>query len=68
MAKIFGADPFTNAGVIGTAVRTFSLLTPEISGNVLSFGAYNQADAGGFIKLNALRLRIAARLKNRSSN
>jgi argininosuccinate synthase len=23
-------------------------------------GAYNQADAGGFIKLNALRLRIAA--------
>jgi argininosuccinate synthase len=24
-------------------------------------GAYNQADAGGFIKLNALRLRIAAR-------
>lgn len=27
-------------------------------------GAYNQADAGGFIKLNALRLRIAA-LKGR---
>lgn len=26
-------------------------------------GAYNQADAGGFIKLNALRLRIAARLR-----
>jgi argininosuccinate synthase len=23
-------------------------------------GAYNQADAAGFIKLNALRLRIAA--------
>ena len=23
-------------------------------------GAYNQSDAGGFIKLNALRLRIAA--------
>jgi argininosuccinate synthase len=23
-------------------------------------GAYNQADAGGFIKLNALRMRIAA--------
>jgi argininosuccinate synthase len=22
-------------------------------------GAYNQADAGGFIKLNALRMRIA---------
>jgi argininosuccinate synthase len=24
-------------------------------------GAYNQADAGGFIRLNALRLRIAAK-------
>ena len=24
-------------------------------------GAYNQADAGGFIKLNALRLRLAAK-------
>ena len=28
-------------------------------------GAYNQADAGGFIKLNALRLRIAAAKKKR---
>ena len=28
-------------------------------------GAYDQKDAGGFIKLNALRLRIAANLKNR---
>ncbi|MEO6271541.1 MAG: argininosuccinate synthase [Lautropia sp.] len=26
-------------------------------------GAYNQADAGGFIKLNALRMRIAAKLE-----
>ena len=26
-------------------------------------GAYDQADAGGFIKLNALRMRIAARLE-----
>jgi argininosuccinate synthase len=25
-------------------------------------GAYNQADAGGFIKLNALRMRIAGNL------
>ena len=25
-------------------------------------GAYNQVDAGGFIKLNALRMRIAGRL------
>jgi len=28
-------------------------------------GAYDQKDAGGFIKLNALRLRIAANLKSR---
>jgi argininosuccinate synthase len=28
-------------------------------------GAYNQADAGGFIKLNALRMRIAANLATR---
>ncbi|WP_424192501.1 argininosuccinate synthase [Ampullimonas aquatilis] len=28
-------------------------------------GAYNQADAGGFIKLNALRMRIAANAKNK---
>ncbi|GAB2905446.1 argininosuccinate synthase [Uliginosibacterium flavum] len=35
--------------------------------NIASFdddgGAYNQADAGGFIKLNALRMRIAANAK-----
>ena len=34
--------------------------------NIASFeddgGAYNQADAAGFIKLNALRLRIAGKL------
>jgi argininosuccinate synthase len=29
-------------------------------------GAYNQADAGGFIKLNALRLRIAAKKAGKS--
>ena len=28
-------------------------------------GAYNQADAAGFIKLNALRLRIGANLQAR---
>ena len=30
-------------------------------------GAYNQADAGGFIKLNALRMRIAANARNKRS-
>ena len=28
-------------------------------------GAYNQADAGGFIKLNALRMRIAETAKRK---
>ena len=28
-------------------------------------GAYNQADAGGFIKLNALRMRIEGKLQRR---
>ena len=28
-------------------------------------GAYNQADAGGFIKLNALRMRIAANARRK---
>jgi argininosuccinate synthase len=30
-------------------------------------GAYNQADAGGFIKLNALRMRIAAKARAKRS-
>jgi argininosuccinate synthase len=28
-------------------------------------GAYDQADAGGFIRLNALRMRIAAKQRKR---
>ena len=28
-------------------------------------GAYDQADAGGFIRLNALRMRIAAKRRKR---
>ena len=31
-------------------------------------GAYNQADAGGFIKLNALRMRIAANARRKRSS
>lgn len=31
-------------------------------------GAYNQADAGGFIKLNALRMRIAANAKRQRNS
>lgn len=39
-----------------------SLFSPAIVTFEEDHGAYNQADAGGFIKLNALRMRIAALL------
>ena len=41
---------------------TQSLFDPTIATFEDDAGAYNQADAAGFIKLNALRMRIAARL------
>lgn len=40
----------------------YSLFDARISTFDDDGGAYNQADAGGFIKLNALRMRIAANL------
>jgi argininosuccinate synthase len=45
---------------VGRASPTDSLFDMKISTFDDDGGAYNQADAGGFIKLNALRLRIAA--------
>ena len=41
-----------------------SLFDPSVVTFEDDHGAYNQADAEGFIKLNALRLRIAARMNN----
>ena len=41
-----------------------SLFDSTISSFEEDHGAYSQADAEGFIKLNALRLRIASRLRN----
>jgi len=43
-----------------------SLFDPAISTFDDDKGAYNQADAEGFIRLNALRMRIAARLGART--
>ncbi len=40
-----------------------SLFDPAIATFEDDRGAYNQADAAGFIRLNALRMRIAAKLK-----
>jgi argininosuccinate synthase len=51
--------------VVGRESKSDSLFDQKISTFDDDGGAYNQADAGGFIKLNALRLRIAANLKHR---
>ena len=51
--------------VTGRSSKTDSLFDPKISTFDDDGGAYNQADAGGFIKLNALRMRIAAKLRHR---
>jgi argininosuccinate synthase len=48
---------------IGRESKTDSLFDMKISTFDDDGGAYNQADAGGFIKLNALRLRIAGNLR-----
>ncbi len=53
-----------NVMVVGRDSSTDSLFDPTIATFEDDAGAYNQADAGGFIKLNALRMRIAARLAN----
>ncbi|ADJ27924.1 argininosuccinate synthase [Nitrosococcus watsonii] len=49
-----------NVVVVGRRSETDSLFAPEIATFEDDAGAYNQQDAEGFIKLNALRLRIEA--------
>jgi argininosuccinate synthase len=51
---------------VGRSSPQNSLFDPAISTFEDDKGAYNQADAGGFIRLNALRIRIAAKLGRRS--
>ena len=48
--------------IVGRESASDSLFDMKISTFDDDGGAYDQADAGGFIKLNALRLRIAANL------
>jgi argininosuccinate synthase len=50
---------------VGRSSKSDSLFDPRISTFDDDKGAYDQADAGGFIKLNALRMRIAANRKKR---
>ena len=54
-----------NVIVVGRDSKTNSLFDPNIATFEDDKGAYDQKDAAGFIKLNALRMRIAANLKNR---
>jgi argininosuccinate synthase len=48
--------------VVGRDSKNDSLFDPRIATFEDDRGAYNQADAAGFIRLNALRMRIAANL------
>ncbi|MFA5371124.1 MAG: argininosuccinate synthase [Sideroxydans sp.] len=54
-----------NVIVVGRDSSTDSLFDSTIATFEDDQGAYDQKDAGGFIKLNALRLRIAANLQKR---
>ncbi len=54
-----------NVIVAGRDSKSDSLFDSSIATFEDDEGAYDQKDAGGFIKLNALRMRIAANLKNR---
>jgi argininosuccinate synthase len=54
-----------NVIVAGRESKTDSLFDPTIATFEDDAGAYNQADAAGFIRLNALRMRIAANLQRK---
>jgi argininosuccinate synthase len=50
---------------VGRTSKTDSLFDPAISTFEDDQGAFDQADAAGFIRLNALRMRIAANLRRK---
>jgi len=55
-----------NVSVVGRKSDKDSLFDPAIATFEDDRGAYDQADAAGFIKLNALRMRIAAKRRGKS--
>ena len=57
-----------NVIVAGRDSKTDSLFDSSIATFEDDAGAYDQKDAGGFIKLNALRMRIAANLKHKNKS
>ncbi len=57
-----------NVIVAGRDSKTDSLFDSSIATFEDDKGAYDQRDAGGFIKLNALRMRIAANLRHKNKS
>ena len=51
-----------NVMLVGRESATESLYDADIVTFEDDAGAYDQSDAGGFIKLNALRLKLASKL------
>jgi argininosuccinate synthase len=56
-----------NVMIVGRDSKTDSLFDPNIATFEDDAGAYDQKDAAGFIKLNALRLRTAAKMQLKKS-
>jgi argininosuccinate synthase len=56
-----------NVTVVGRESKTDSLFDPVVATFDEDRGAYDQKDAAGFIKLNALRLRIEAQLARKGN-
>ncbi|MBA2350311.1 MAG: argininosuccinate synthase [Burkholderiales bacterium] len=54
-----------NVMIVGRSSASDSLFDAAVVTFEDDQGAYNQQDAAGFIKLNALRMRIAARLRSK---
>ncbi len=54
-----------NVTIVGRDSNEDSLFDPAIVTFEEDAGAYNQQDAAGFIRLNALRLRVAANLRRK---
>jgi argininosuccinate synthase len=54
-----------NVMVVGRDSKTDSLFDPSIATFEDDRGAYDHVDAAGFIRLNALRMRIAAKARKR---
>lgn len=54
-----------NVVIVGRESKTDSLFDPNIATFEDDRGAYNHADAAGFIRLNALRMRIAMKIRKR---